>query len=63
MVINYKDEPGEPQFTARFLSWNLSAELPDDLFQFTPPDGAQELKPESMASRIGLIKPNREEKP
>lgn len=60
MVINYKDEPGEPQFTARFLSWNLSAELPDDLFQFTPPEGAQELKPESMASRIGLIK---EEKP
>ncbi len=60
MVINYKDEPGEPQFTARFLSWNLSPDLPDDLFQFTPPEGAQELKPESMASRIGLIK---EEKP
>jgi hypothetical protein len=60
MVINYKDEPGEPQFTARFLSWNLSAELPDDLFRFTPPEGAQELKPESMASRIGLVK---EEKP
>jgi hypothetical protein len=60
LVINYKDEPGEPQFTARFLSWNLSAELPDDLFQFTQPEGAQELKPESMASRIGLVK---EEKP
>jgi hypothetical protein len=60
MVINYKDEPGEPQYTARFLSWNLSVELPDDLFHFTPPEGAQELKPETMASQIG---PSREEKP
>jgi hypothetical protein len=60
MVINYKDEPGEPQYTARFLSWNLSVELPDDLFHFTPPEGAQELKPETMASQIGL---SREEKP
>jgi hypothetical protein len=56
IVINYKDEPGEPQFTARFLSWNLSAELPDDLFRFTPPEGAQALDPETMTSGIGLTK-------
>jgi len=60
MVINYKDEPGEPQYTARFLSWNLSADLPDELFQFSPPENAQKIEPEGMASRIDLIK---EEKP
>ena len=60
MVITYKDEPGEPQFTARFLSWNLSPDFPDELFQFLPPENAQKMEAESMASRIGLIK---EEKP
>ncbi len=60
MVINYKDEPGEPQFTARFLSWNLSPDFPDELFQFVPPENAREMEAKSMASRIGLIK---EEKP
>jgi hypothetical protein len=56
MVINYKDEPGEPQFTARFLSWNLSPELPDELFQFSPPENAQKMDAETMASRIARIK-------
>jgi hypothetical protein len=56
MVITYKDEPGEPQFTARFLSWNLSPELLDELFQFSPPENAQKMDAESMASRIDRIK-------
>ena len=44
VVINYMDEPGEPKYTARFLSWNLAPELPDDLFRFEPPEGAQKME-------------------
>lgn len=36
------DEPGEPKYRARFLSWNLSPELADELFVFEAPEGAVE---------------------
>ena len=51
-VITYTDEPGEPQFAARFLSWNLSPELPDEAFLFTPPEGARKIAASEMAARI-----------
>ena len=40
LLVNYMSEPGEPQFTAVFHSWNLEPEIPDGLFQFEPPEGA-----------------------
>ena len=51
-VITYADEPGEPQFVARFLSWNLAPELPDEAFQFSPPEGARQIPAAEMAARI-----------
>ncbi len=51
-VITYTDEPGEPQFAARFLSWNLSPELPDEAFQFDPPEDAKKIAASEMAARI-----------
>lgn len=52
IVINYKDEPGEPQFVARFLSWNLKLELPDETFQFEPPEGATPVEMEVVIPRL-----------
>ena len=51
-VITYTDEPGEPQFAARFLSWNLSPELPDEAFQFSPPEDARQIPASEMVARI-----------
>ena len=51
-VITYADEPGEPQFVARFLSWNLAPELPDEAFQFSPPEGARQIPAAEMAARV-----------
>jgi hypothetical protein len=43
MVITYHRAEGEPQFWAHLKDWNLSAELPDSLFEFTPPSGAAKI--------------------
>ncbi len=55
-VITYTDEPGEPQFAARFLSWNLAPELPDEAFQFTPPEDAHRIEASEMAAGIQTLK-------
>ncbi len=52
IVITYTDEPGEPQFAARFLSWNLSPELPDEALQFSAPEDARKIPASEMAARI-----------
>ncbi len=52
-LINYMDEPGEPQFTAFFRSWNLSPELPEELFQFEVPDGAVRMEAKSLKALMG----------
>jgi len=40
MVITYKNEETQPQFTAIFSNWKLNPEFPDETFAFTPPKGA-----------------------
>ena len=40
VVISYWSEEGEPQFRAQFKAWNLSPDVSDSHFKFTPPDGA-----------------------
>jgi hypothetical protein len=44
VVITYIDEPGQPQFRADLSNWNLAPEASDDLFTFTPPDGAERIQ-------------------
>ena len=44
VVITYKDEAGQPQFWADLSNWNLSPELSDALFTFTPPVGADRIQ-------------------
>ena len=41
LIITYKREEGEPQRWAQFREWNLAPEVPDSLFAFTPPEGAE----------------------
>jgi hypothetical protein len=43
LVITYKKAEGQPQFWARFSDWNLSPDVPDLLFVFTPPEGAAKI--------------------
>jgi hypothetical protein len=40
LVIIYKEQPGDPQYTAFLSNWNLSANVPDSQFTFTPPPSA-----------------------
>lgn len=41
LVITYVREPGEPQYTATMSKWNLSPAIPDGLFRFQAPEGAE----------------------
>ena len=43
LVITYKHAEGQPQFWAQFSDWNLSPDVPDSLFVFTPPEGAAKI--------------------
>lgn len=42
-VLTYKNAEGQPQFRAQFLDWNLSPEIEDSRFAFTPPQGARRI--------------------
>ena len=44
VVLTHKQLPGSPQWTAYLFDWNFSPQLPDDLFAFTPPQGAEKIK-------------------
>ena len=49
VVITYKLQTGAPQYTAWLTDWDFAPHLPDLLFEFRPPPGAEEiefLKPE-----------------
>jgi hypothetical protein len=43
IVLTYAGAPGQPQFRAQFSAWNLSPELADSLFRFTPPSDASRI--------------------
>ena len=44
VVLNHKNLPGSPQWTAYLSDWNFSPQLNDNLFAFTPPQGAEKIK-------------------
>jgi hypothetical protein len=49
LVITYKTEDEVPQYSVTIRKWNLRAKLPDELFQFTPPDGATRVQVTALA--------------
>jgi hypothetical protein len=44
VVLNHKNLPASPQWTAYLSGWNFSPQLSDNLFAFTPPQGAEKIK-------------------
>jgi hypothetical protein len=44
LVITYKEEPGEPQYTAVFSKWEFLAQIPDDVFVFKKPKDAEQIE-------------------
>jgi hypothetical protein len=44
VVMVAKKAPGSPEWMAYLYDWNLSPQLQDNLFVFTPPEGAQKIK-------------------
>ena len=53
LIITYREEPGAPQYTARFLSWDFAPRLSDHYFEFDPP---------ADADQIDFLRTNDEEK-
>lgn len=43
-VITSKDVHAQPEFTATLKSWETEAALPDEMFRFTVPPGAQKIQ-------------------
>jgi len=44
LVITYKEEPGAPQYRARFTNWDFQPRLSDHNFDFVPPANAGEME-------------------
>ena len=44
IVLTHKQLPGSPQWTAYLSDWNFAPPLADDLFVFTPPEGAEKIE-------------------
>ena len=44
LVITYKQEKTQPQYTAIFSNWKLNPKFPDNTFAFTPPSGASKIE-------------------
>jgi hypothetical protein len=42
-VLTYKDVDFSPQWTLYLTEWNVSPQLADDLFAFSPPQGAEKI--------------------
>jgi hypothetical protein len=69
LVIAYKTEDEVPQYAVTIRKWNLRANLPEALFRFAPPEGAQRVEvaafgpsDDADASAAGPPAPNRPEK-
>jgi hypothetical protein len=44
IVVTHKELSGSPQWIAYLRDWNFSPQLPDELFVFTPPQGAEKIE-------------------
>jgi hypothetical protein len=44
IAITWSQAPGRPQFRAQLTKWELSPKLPDSLFAFDPPQGAERVR-------------------
>lgn len=54
VVLTYKNEPGQPQFSAEFAKWNLAPAIDDALFAVQPP---KELQKVAFAGELARMSP------
>jgi hypothetical protein len=43
IVLTYKNAEGQPQFRGTFSDWNLTPQISDKQFAFSPPEGARKI--------------------
>lgn len=55
IILTYTNAPGEPQYRADFLKWDLSPEIGDDTFTFTPPADAEQIPLLAPIRQMGSI--------
>jgi hypothetical protein len=55
MVIAYKTEDEVPQYAVTIRKWNLKAKVPDQIFRFDPPEGAQRVEVAAFAATAPQI--------
>lgn len=51
IVIDYKQSPSRPQFSAFFTSWDAAPEAGDAVFDFDPPAGAERIPTVALPAR------------
>jgi len=49
VAITYEREPGQPQFRANLMKWDVKPRIQDSLFSFAPPKGAERIAFNSLA--------------
>lgn len=59
VVINYKDEPGQPQFAASLWDRSLDPGLPHALFDFVPPPGVERVTMAAVPTRAAPARAGR----
>jgi hypothetical protein len=62
VVLTYKNAEGQPSYRAQFYDWNLAPEIPDNLFAFTPPDGARKIAFLAQLPQVALEGASKPEK-
>jgi hypothetical protein len=63
LVISYVQEPGEPQYSATIRRWNLESQVPEGLFTFEAPEGAQKIDATAMTPQGEGNKPQAKPSP
>ena len=48
LVITYKEDPGQPQYSATINEWNLSPGFSNEIFEFSLPAGAKRVDLKAM---------------
>lgn len=54
IVLTYKNAEGQPQFRAQFSDWNLTPQVKDSQFSFTPSEGARKI---AFVAQLSSITP------
>ena len=60
VIITYKKDTGQPQFSANLSDWNLAPKIEDAAFAFSPPAGAEAIPVMVRVPTTALPRPPRQ---